>query len=344
MTLPTVSVVVPTYNRAAWIGATLRTVVEQSHQAREIIVVDDGSTDDTESVVNSFGSAVRYERQVNAGVSAARNHGVQLATSELVAFVDSDDLWHPRKLEAQLAALGLTGAQWSVTGCDVIGLDGQVIPGREGFAAVFPVFRNERVTPEAFFAQYLRREGVQAGGVEFGVFTGDAYDALFLGNFGLPSSAVVQRSLLEQVGGFNPAFRIAEETEFFHRVAAVADVAIVTASLVGYRTSQSGSIVSPANSATLIENALASIERAATLRSARTARGTENWQRGRQQLLRRLAYTRLSNFDSAGARDALRRAWAAGGPRDAWSVSLLGASLLPVPMLRLLHSAKRGLQ
>jgi GT2 family glycosyltransferase len=343
MTLPGVSVIVPTYNRAAWIGATLRTVVEQSHQANEIIIIDDGSTDDTEAVVRAFGG-VRYERQANAGVSVARNHGVQLATSELVAFVDSDDLWHPRKLEAQLAALRLTGAPWSVTGCDVVGLDGQVIPGREGFAAVFPVFRNEHVTPEAFFAQYFRREGVQAGGVEFGVFSGDAYDALFLGNFGLPSSAVVQRTLFQQVGGFNPAFRIAEETEFFHRIAAVADVAIVTASLVGYRTSQSGSIVSPANSATLIENALASIERAASLRSGRTPRGTENWQRGRQQLMRRLAYTRLSNFDGAGARAALRRAWAAGGPRDAWSLSLLGASLLPAPVLRLLHSAKRGLQ
>lgn len=344
MTHTDVSVIVPTYNRAAWIGATLRSVLAQSHQPREIIVVDDGSADDTEAVVATFGPAVTYVRQENGGVSVARNHGARLATSEVVAFVDSDDLWHPRKLEAQLAALRQTGAAWSITGCDVIGLDDQVIPGREGFTAVFPLFRDEHVSPEAFFGQYFRRDGVQAGGVEFGVFTGDAYDALFLGNFGLPSSAVVTRALFEQVGGFNPGFRIAEETEFFHRVAAAADVAIVTASLVGYRTSQSGSLVSPANSARLIENALASMERAATLRPARSERGTENWHRGRRKLMRRLAYTRLSNFDRAGARAALRDAWAAGGARDAWSFSVLGASLLPAPVLRLLHSAKRGLQ
>ena len=339
---PTVSVIVPTYNRAAWIGATLHSVLTQSHQAREIIVVDDGSADDTEAVVAGFASAVRYVRQENAGVSAARNHGARLATSEMIAFVDSDDLWSPRKLEAQLAAMRQSSAQWSVTGCDVIGLDGRVIPGREGFEAVFPVFGDQHTTADAFFVQYLRRESFEAGGESWEMFCGDAYDALFLGNFGLPSSALMRRGFFEQVGGFDPAFRLAEETEFFHRIAAAGEVAIVTSSLVGYRTGQSGSLVSPANVARLIENALSSLERAAALRPGRSLRATSNWHRGRRKLMRRLAYARLSNFDRAGARAALRGAWAAGGPHDAWSLSVLGVSLLPAPVLRLLHSAKRG--
>lgn len=344
MTLATVSVIVPTYNRGSWIAATLRTVLAQSHRALEIIVIDDGSTDDTEAVVAGFGPELRYVRQDNGGVSAARNHGAQLASGEYLAFVDSDDLWHPRKLEVQLLALGQTGAHWSITGCDVIGLDDNVIAGREGFPAVFPLFRDEGITPPEFFTQYFRRYGVSSEGQLFEVFAGDAYDALFLGNFGLPSSSVVAKSLFEQVGGFNPALRIAEETEFFHRVAAAAEVAIVTTSLVGYRTSQSGSLVSPANSARLIENALASLERAATLRTMRTPRGTANWHRGRQRLMNRLAYTRLSNLDGAGARVALRDAWAAGAPRNAWSLSLFGVSLLPPPILQALHSAKKGLR
>jgi glycosyltransferase involved in cell wall biosynthesis len=344
MTLATVAVIVPTYNRADLIGATLRSVLAQSHPPSEVIVIDDGSADDTEAAVAAFGTAVRYIRQPNAGVSAARNHGAQLATAEMLAFVDSDDLWQPRKLEAQLSAIERTGAQWSITGCDVIGQDGGVIPGREGFPAIFPVFRREQVTPDAFFAQYLRRDAVQVDNVEFDVYAGDAYDALFLGNFGLPSSAVVRRTLFGQVGGFNPGIRLAEETEFFHRLAAAAEVAIVTASLVGYRASQSGSLTSPANSVKLIENALASMEGAAALRSGRSARAVGNWHRGRKELMRRLAYTRLSNFDGAGARAALRDAWAAGSPRDTWSMSVFGASLLPAPMLRLLQSAKRGLQ
>ena len=227
-------------------------------------------------------------------------------------------------------------------GCDVIGLDDNVIVGREGFPAVFPLFREEGIAPQEFFAQYFRRDAVQAGGELFEIFAGDAYEPLFLGNFGLPSSSMVARGLFEQVGGFNPAFRFAEETEFFHRIAAAAEVAIVTASLVGYRTSQTGSLVSPANSARLIENALASLTSAEALRTVRTARGTANWHRGRRKLLHRLAYTRLSNLDGAGARAALREASAAGAPRDAWSLSVLGASLLPAPILRLFHSAKKG--
>lgn len=339
--MSSISVIVPTYNRAAWIDRTLRSILAQSLAPREIIIVDDGSTDDTAAVVATFGDAVRYVRQENAGVSAARNHGARLASGQYLAFVDSDDLWHPLKLEAQLAAVDLTGAQWSVTGCDVIGFDDAVIAGREGFEAVFPLFRDEGITAAAFLAEYLRRESLVAGGRTFEVFTGDAYDALFLGNFGLPSSSLVRRDLFERVGGFNPAFRIAEETEFFHRVAAAADVAIVTASLVGYRTGQSGSLVSPANAGRLIENALASVDQAASLRATLSPRARENRQRGRVRLLQRLAYTRLSNFDGAGARSALRTAWGSGARHDARSVAVFMASLLPASALRMLHAAKR---
>ncbi len=139
------------------------------------------------------------------------------------------------------------------------------------------------------------------------VFHGDAYDALFLGNFGLPSSAVVGTDPLCRSGGFDPTFRMAEETEFFHRLAATATVAVVMASLVGYRVGQSGSLTSPANTATLIANALTSVDRAAALRPARSDRATRNWESGRQALMRRLAYTHLSNFDGRGARGVTPR-------------------------------------
>jgi glycosyltransferase involved in cell wall biosynthesis len=192
---------------------------------------------------------VKYVRQDNAGVSAARNHGARIASGDYLAFIDSDDLWHPRKLEVQLLALQQSGAHWSITGCDVIGLDDNVIVGREGFSAVFPVFHEEGIAPHEFFAQYLRRDAVQAGGELFEVFSGDAYEALFLGNFGLPSSSMVARGLFEQVGGFNPAFRIAEETEFFHRIRRGREVAnrhdIAGRVIAPART---GSLVSPANS------------------------------------------------------------------------------------------------
>lgn len=97
-----VSVIIPTYNRAAFTAAAIESVLAQSHPADEILVIDDGSNDDTEPVLqHRFGDKIRYVKQANQGPSAARNHGLRLATQDLVAFLDSDDLWRPEKLEMQ---------------------------------------------------------------------------------------------------------------------------------------------------------------------------------------------------------------------------------------------------
>jgi glycosyltransferase involved in cell wall biosynthesis len=99
---PAVSVIIPTYNRAYCVGEAIESVLAQSLREREIIVVDDGSTDETFAVVQRYGDAVRYLRQSNAGVSAARNTGIRQARGEYIAFLDSDDEWLPDKLAVQL--------------------------------------------------------------------------------------------------------------------------------------------------------------------------------------------------------------------------------------------------
>lgn len=97
-----VSVIIPTFNRAALISETIDSILSQTRPPSEVIVVDDGSTDDTGSVIARYGSAVRYHRIDNVGPSAARNAGVALAKSPWIAFCDSDDLWRPTKLEGQV--------------------------------------------------------------------------------------------------------------------------------------------------------------------------------------------------------------------------------------------------
>ena len=104
--MPIFSVIIPVYNAGAYIEASLASVFAQTCQDFEVIVVDDGSTDDTADLVNTFSHhAVRYVYQENAGVAAARNTGLNLVRGQLIAFLDSDDLWHPRKLEAHLERL-----------------------------------------------------------------------------------------------------------------------------------------------------------------------------------------------------------------------------------------------
>ncbi len=102
----TVSVIIPTYNRARLLARAIRGVLSQTAaDCCEIVVIDDGSTDNTADVVAEFGGRVRYLRQENAGPAAARNAGIQAGGGEFVAFLDADDTWLPDKIERQLAAL-----------------------------------------------------------------------------------------------------------------------------------------------------------------------------------------------------------------------------------------------
>jgi glycosyltransferase involved in cell wall biosynthesis len=97
-----VSVVIPTYNRAQVVAEAVESALAQRVPPLEVIVVDDGSSDGTHERLTSFGDRIVYIHQENQGVSAARNTGVRAARGELIAFLDSDDIWHPRKLEIQL--------------------------------------------------------------------------------------------------------------------------------------------------------------------------------------------------------------------------------------------------
>jgi glycosyltransferase involved in cell wall biosynthesis len=102
---PTLSVVIPTFNRARYLPDALESIVAQGIDRVQTIVVDDGSTDETESVIARYGSAVQYVRQPNRGTAAARNAGLALATGRFIAFLDSDDVWLPGKAKEELAIL-----------------------------------------------------------------------------------------------------------------------------------------------------------------------------------------------------------------------------------------------
>jgi glycosyltransferase involved in cell wall biosynthesis len=115
---PSVSVVISSYNYAHFIGETIQSVLNQTLQPTEIIVVDDGSTDNSAEVIQSFGERVRLVQQKNQGVCVARNHGAELAKGNIIAFVDSDDIWLPNKLEKQVAAF-LADEEVGIVSCGI---------------------------------------------------------------------------------------------------------------------------------------------------------------------------------------------------------------------------------
>ncbi|MGV6826282.1 MAG: glycosyltransferase family 2 protein [bacterium] len=100
-----ISVVIPVFNGEKLVGRAIESVLNQSHQPDEIIVIDDGSTDGTRDAVARFGSQVSYHHQQNAGSSVARNHGIALSTGNYLSFLDHDDIWTQNKLQTQVSVL-----------------------------------------------------------------------------------------------------------------------------------------------------------------------------------------------------------------------------------------------
>ncbi|MXW03976.1 MAG: glycosyltransferase [Gemmatimonadetes bacterium] len=184
-TIRPVSVVIPTYNREDRLPSAIRSVLEQTAPPAEIIVVDDGSTDGTPALVRTF-PGVRFLRQENQGVSAARNHGISAAKHDWIALLDSDDEWLPRKLERQWSALE-RDPRFRFCHTDEIWI-------RKG----------RRVNPMKKHAKY--------GGHIF-------HHCLPLCVIS-PSSALIHRDLFERFGMFDPELPVCEDYDLWLRICA----------------------------------------------------------------------------------------------------------------------------
>jgi glycosyltransferase involved in cell wall biosynthesis len=200
---PLVSVVVPTHNRARLLERTLRSILAQEVQGLEILVVDDGSTDDgAVAAACATDARVRVLRTMQpAGVSAARNRGIATARGEWIAFCDDDDLWAPDKLARQLDAAERAAATWVYAGDVNVDETLKVLSG------------GPPIDPEAVVALMPRWNPIASGG----------------------SNVVVRSTALAEVGGFDPALRRTEDWDLWIRLARTGPPACVRAPLVAYR-------------------------------------------------------------------------------------------------------------
>jgi glycosyltransferase involved in cell wall biosynthesis len=205
--VPRMSVVIPSYNRANCIEKAIDSVLEQTVDDIEIILVDDGSTDNTrEIVLNKYGDQVRYVYQENQGISGARNNGIKNAQGDYIAFLDSDDYWCPSKIERQLSLAeehpeyGLLASR-----CDKIQCAGDIKkPNR-------PLL-------------YQSRRGK----------SGWVLNDLFRANFIRTSSVIIRRDCFDKVGLFDEKLKQTEDYDLWLRMAAEYQVGFINESLTVY--------------------------------------------------------------------------------------------------------------
>lgn len=193
---PSVSVVVPCHNAAPWIEATLTSVLAQGWPGLEVIVVDDGSADDSADRVSRSFPQVRLLRQANAGVAAARNAGLKAATGDWVAFVDADDHWLPGKLGAQMALLAAN-------------------PQARMACAPWYVWTSDDPHPPA---AWLTAAGVADALPRVGLGpSGWIYPELLLSCIVWTSTVVAERRLLLELGGFDERLKVGEDYDLWLR-------------------------------------------------------------------------------------------------------------------------------
>lgn len=211
MVSPLVSVIIPVYNGEKYVKETLQSVLVQSYSNIEIIVIDDGSIDSSASVVTGLeNDRIRYVYQCNAGVSAARNHGVIVAKGDYIAFIDADDLWHPDKLTLQIAFLEAN------LDCPI------AYSNRETFADSKELIFSENIV-DAFEKQVL-------------------FLTLLKHNHIHCSSVVVRKQALIKIGLFDTMLAASEDSDLWIRAANLGKFGYINSVLSFYRRHDTNTI------------------------------------------------------------------------------------------------------
>lgn len=211
---PTISVVIPAYNGELFIEKTLRSVIGQEYPADQIIVIDDGSTDNTPRILDSFEDQIIRRRIKNQGVAVATNIGLSIATGQNIAFLDQDDLWFTNKLKVQAEAI----RKYPEAGFFCCNYAWRV---RDNHYRVQKHFQN---------LAYLR-------GVNFDqILKINPFELLLKGNFvGTTSAAVIRRKVIDRVGEFSKE-TLVEDYDYFLRCATITKFVILPQILMYKKT------------------------------------------------------------------------------------------------------------
>jgi glycosyltransferase involved in cell wall biosynthesis len=207
--MPTFSVIIPTYNRGTFVARAIESALNQSFNDLEVIVVDDGSNDGTRQTLEGYRNRIRYLYQENAGVSAARNTGIQSATGEWLAFLDSDDEWTAEYLSKQIQRAGeVPGICMQTADCLFMGLDGQAGSYFEMNGSLAGFKGEDRLIPVEPFSFILKHGPWQVG------------------------STIIRAEAIKKAGWFDTSLKISEDLDLMARVALQGPFALIKGTLV----------------------------------------------------------------------------------------------------------------
>jgi glycosyltransferase involved in cell wall biosynthesis len=247
-----VSVVIPAYKCADVISSAIESVFSQTYRNYELIVIDDGSPDNTAEVINKYRERVRYIYQKNGGVSKARNTGIINSTGTYIALLDADDVWNKTKLEIQMRLFEkhpeiglLCSAFWNTKHRKII--------KNKDYKDTFNFFREYGYEINDIF-EYKSCINYGDNNIEY--HWGNIYDYLFLGNFILPSSVIAKKETIVSSGIFNEELRVAEETDFFLNYSKNNVIGFIDSPLVYYELPNTDNLSGKSNLERLIKNAL----------------------------------------------------------------------------------------
>jgi glycosyltransferase involved in cell wall biosynthesis len=336
-----VSVVIPTYNRRYILGAAIQSALDQSYRSVEVIVVDDGSSDDTESLVRGFDARVRYLSQENAGVCAARNLGLRNARGEFVALLDSDDQWLPWKLDAQVAVLRSSpelGMVWTdMVATDEAGrhLDGAYL--RHFYSAHRKVRIEDVLKPLGTLASLWPEAPAKTGGAP--AYWGDLFPWMMLGNLVHTSTVLLRRTRLARAGGFDLSLkRSGEDYEFHLRTCSYGPVAFLDASSILYRVGAADQLTAPEYTLDMARNNLETVKRWLARGGARVSLPERTV---RDRLAESYAWVGEQELISGAVRESREHLWHSirMGPVSPHRLVALLFAFLPLPVF---HAAQKG--
>lgn len=251
MSHPLVSVVIPAYNCGQFIAQTLESLFSQSYPNFEVIVIDDGSADDTVEALRPYMGRVVYRRQSNAGLGAARNAGMRLARGEYIAWCDADDICESDRLLAQVAYLAHNSAAVAI-GTNFSAFDGDC----RVFDPAHAVTYYSELALHGLSGVFQNSEDFNGRDVKWltqplsqpcKVYWGNVWHGLILGNFMHPPTMMIRSSVRERVGWLQEDLRWHEDWEYITRIARLGAMAFIDAPFLKYRchSAQMSSEASP---------------------------------------------------------------------------------------------------